>query len=190
VASQSGVGFRRTLCVRGADGAGFFLGTPTSPPKPVLYSISTTDAGKGAADDEFVLSADEKTQIPIRTRCHPILPPGPGRSIRVEHEYRRHGVCAYIAAWDVHRARLFGDVVNKISIRAFDTLVARVLSQEPYRSARRVFWIVDGGTIHRGPRAVNRLQSRHDNLKLVHLPKHASWLNQIEIYCLLAVLSG
>ena len=149
---------------------------------PVLDLYHRRWKGRTLADDEFVLSADEKTQIPIRTRCHPILPPGPGRSIRVEHEYRRHGVCAYIAAWDVHRARLFGDVVNKISIRAFDTLVARVLSQEPYRSARRVFWIVDGGTIHRGPRAVNRLQSRHDNLKLVHLPKHASWLNQIEIY--------
>lgn len=133
-------------------------------------------------DDEFVISADEKTQIPIRTRCHPLTPPAPGRPIRVEHEYRRHGVCAYIAAWDVHRARLFGDVVSKISIPAFDALVARVMSQDPYRSARRVFWVVDGGTIHRGQRAVDRLQGQYDNLTLVHLPKHASWINQIEIY--------
>lgn len=138
--------------------------------------------GRALREDEFVISADEKTQIPIRTLCHPITPPAPGRPIRVEHEYRRHGVCAYIAAWDVHRARLFGDVVHKISIVAFDALVTRVMSQEPYRSARRVFWIVDSGTIHRGQRAVDRLEGQFHNLTLVHLPKHASWINQIEIY--------
>jgi len=138
--------------------------------------------GRALTEDEFVISADEKTQIPIRTRCHPITPPASGRPMRVEHEYRRHGVCAYIAAWDVHRARLFGKVVKKISIVAFDALVAEVMNQEPYRSARRVFWIVDGGTIHRGQRAVDRLQGQFPNLTLVHLPRHASWLNQIEIY--------
>lgn len=138
--------------------------------------------GRALCGDQFVISADEKTQIPIRTRRHPITPPGPGRSMRVEHEYRRHGVCAYIAAWDVHRARLFGNVRAKISIAAFDALVAQVMAREPYRSARRVFWIVDGGTIHRGQRAADRLQARFDNLTLVHLPTHASWLNQIEIY--------
>jgi transposase len=45
-----------------------------------------------------------------------------------------------------------------------------------------VFWIVDGGTIHRGQAARERLESRFPNLTLVHLPKHASWLNQLEIY--------
>ena len=133
-------------------------------------------------DPDFAISADEKTQIPIRTRCHEIVPPAPGRAMRIEHEYRRHGVCAYVAAWDVHRARLFGKVVKKISIVVFDALVAEVMSQEPYRSARRVFWIVDSGTIHRGQRAIDRLEGRFHNLTLVHLPKHASWLNQIEIY--------
>ena len=149
---------------------------------PVLDLYHRRWHGRPLADDEFVLSADEKTQIPIRSHCHPIVPPAPGRAMRIEHEYRRHGVCAYLAAWDVHRARLFGTVVTKISIEAFDALVAAVMAQEPYRSARRVFWIVDGGTIHRGRRAVDRLEGRFPNLRLVHLPTHASWLNQIEIY--------
>ena len=52
----------------------------------------------------------------------------------------------------------------------------------PYRHARRVFWIVDNGSSHRGVRAVERLQRRYSNLVLVHGPIHASWLNQIEIY--------
>ena len=72
--------------------------------------------------------------------------------------------------------------MKKISITAFDALVAEVMAHAPYRSARRVFWIVDGGTIHRGQRAGDRLQARFPNLVLVHLPTHASWLNQIEIY--------
>jgi hypothetical protein len=149
---------------------------------PVLDLYHRCWKGRPLRKKEFVLCADEKTQIPIRTRCHAIVPPAPGRAMRVEHEYRRHGVCAYLAAWDVHRARLFGQVVKKISIVAFDALVAHVMRQEPYRSARRVFWIVDGGTIHRGQRAIERLQGRFHNLTLVHLPKHASWINQIEIY--------
>ena len=149
---------------------------------PVLDLYHRRWKGRPLAEDEFVISADEKTQIPIRTLCHEILPPAPGRAMRVEHEYRRHGVCAYVAAWDVHRARLFGKVVDKISIKVFDELVAEVMAQEPYRSARRVFWIVDGGTIHRGQRAASRLQGRFANLVLVQLPRHASWLNQIEIY--------
>jgi hypothetical protein len=149
---------------------------------PILDLYHRRWKGRALAEGEYVLCADEKTQIQIRSRCRPLTPPAPGRPIRVEHEYRRHGVCAYLAAWDVHRARLSGDVVDKISILGFDALVARVMAQEPYCSARRVYWIVDGGTIHRGQAAVDRLEGRFPNLTLLHLPKHASWLNQIEIY--------
>ncbi len=56
------------------------------------------------------------------------------------------------------------------------------MQQEPYRSAPRVFWIVDNGSSHRGATAVTRLQTQYPTLILVHLPTHASWLNQIEIY--------
>jgi len=102
--------------------------------------------------------------------------------MRVEHEYRRHGTCAYQAAWDVHNARLFGQVTEKSTIVAFDALVSDVMASSPYRSAERVFWIVDNGTVHRGQRAIDRLQGRWPGLVLVHLPIHASWLNQVEIY--------
>jgi transposase len=85
---------------------------------------------------------------------------------------------------DVHDPQrgLFGRCEPKISNQAFDELVGDVMSAEPYASARRVFWIVDNGTIHRGEKAIERLQGAWPNLVLVHLPKHASWLNQIEIY--------
>ena len=51
-----------------------------------------------------------------------------------------------------------------------------------YHDARRVFWVVDNGSSHRGVASIERLEGRYPNLTLVHLPIHASWLNQIEIY--------
>lgn len=149
---------------------------------PVLDLYHRQWKGEALGSNDFVISADEKTQIQIRTPRHETRAPGPGRAMRVEHEYRRHGVCAYLAAWDVHQARVFGQVEDRISIPAFDALVASVMERDPYRHASRVFWILDGGTIHRGQRAVDRLQSQWSNLVVVHLPTHSSWLNQIEIY--------
>jgi transposase len=55
------------------------------------------------------------------------------------------------------------------------------MTAEPYASARRVFWVVDNGSSHRGQASVNRLEGRWPTLRLVQLPIHASWLNQIEI---------
>jgi hypothetical protein len=56
------------------------------------------------------------------------------------------------------------------------------MTTEPYASARRVFWVIDNGSSHRGRSAVERLEGAWHNLRLVHLPIHASWLNQVEIY--------
>jgi len=131
---------------------------------------------------EYVLSADEKTSIQARLRIHPSLPPAAGRPMYVEHEYARGGAWAYLAAWDVHRAKVFGRCEATTGIAPFDRLVAQVMAQEPYRSARRVFWVVDNGSSHRGERARARLRATWPRLVLIHTPVHASWLNQIEIY--------
>ena len=131
---------------------------------------------------EYVISADEKTSIQARVRIHATEPTGAGQAMRVEHEYARGGALAYLAAWDVRRARVFGRCETTTGIRPFGRLVEQVMGQEPYRSARRVFWIVDNGSSHRGAPSVTRLKTAWPNLKLVHLPVHASWLNQVEIY--------
>jgi len=138
--------------------------------------------GRRLKEDEFVLSADEKTSIQARARRHTTYPTQPGSPMKVEHEYKRCGAWAYIAALDVHRAKLFGLCNHNGGILPFDRLVEQVMSQDPYNQARRVFWIVDNGSAHRGLKAIARLQGRYANLTLVHGPVHASWLNQIEIY--------
>lgn len=138
--------------------------------------------GQQLTAEEFVLSADEKTSIQARIRRHATRPVQPRAPMKVEHEYRRAGAWAYLAALDVHRAKLFGRCERTTGIEPFDRLVAQVMSQPPYCDARRVFWILDNGSSHRGPRSVARLQGRYPNLVVVHGPVHASWLNQIEIY--------
>ena len=145
-----------------------------------LYAGRWSGRRLGPAD--CVLCADEKTSIQARQRRHHSLPPIPGQPMRVEHEYRRRGAWAYVAAWDVHRAKVFGRCERRTGIASFDRLVAQVMSREPYRSAPRVFWVIDNGSSHRGPRCIARLQRRWPRLTVVHTPIHASWLNQIEIY--------
>jgi hypothetical protein len=139
-------------------------------------------AGQALEADDYVLSADEKTSIQARIRLHPSLPPRPKEAMRVEFEYERGGALAYLAAWDVRRAKVFGRCESTTGIEPFGRLVQQVMEQEPYKSARRVFWIVDNGSSHRGAAAVKRLQGQYSNVHLVHLPIHASWLNQVEIY--------
>ena len=102
--------------------------------------------------------------------------------MRIKHEYDRDGALAYLAAWDVHHAHLFGRVEPTTGIDPFGRLVTQVMTTEPYASAKRVFWIVDNGSSHRGKAAIDRLAKRSPNAVMVHTPVHASWRNQAEIY--------
>ena len=131
--------------------------------------------------DDYVISADEKSQLQALARCHPGRPSGPGHIGQVEFEYKRGGTLAYMGAYDVHQARLFGSVAEKTGIVPFMDLVERVMTLEPYASARRIYWVVDNGSSHNGQRSIDRMAAAWPNARLVHLPVHASWLNQIEI---------
>jgi hypothetical protein len=148
----------------------------------ILDLYDRTWEGRLLKDDEFVLSTDEKTSIQARRRKHPSLPPRPGSPMKIEHEYKRCGAWAYLAALDVHRAKLFGRCEKKSGIAPFDRLVENVMTRTPYKEARRVFWIMDNGSSHRAPACNLRLQNKYPRLVPVHGPIHASWLNQIEIY--------
>lgn len=131
--------------------------------------------------DDYVISADEKSQLQALRRCHPDLAVAPGRVRRVEFEYERGGTLAYMGAYDVHRACLIGHVAAKTGIVPFMELVEQVMTLEPYASAANVYWIVDNGSSHNGQRSIDRMNAAWPNAHLVHLPVHASWLNQIEI---------
>jgi len=103
---------------------------------------------------------DEKTSIQARCRCHPTLPPGRARAMRVEH------------------GQVIARCEDTTGIAPFARLVAQVMTTEPYASADRVFWIVDNGSSHRGQAAIDRMTKAWPTAHLVHTPVHASWLNQ------------
>ncbi len=148
----------------------------------VLDLYARTWQGVPLGEDEYVISADEKTSIRARCRCHPTLAPGQARAMRVNHTYGRGGALAYLAAYDVHAANVFGRCEKTTGIDPFMALVAQVMSQEPYAGAKRVFWVVDNGSSHRGKKAADRLAAAFPNAVMVHTPVQASWANQVEIY--------
>jgi hypothetical protein len=131
---------------------------------------------------DFVISADEKTSVQARHRRQKSFGAREGEGQKIEFEYTRKGALSYLAAWDVRRAKLFGRCEAKTGIAPFNRLVQDVMACEPYCSAERVFWIIDNGSSHRGLPSVSRLQGKWPQIIVVHLPIHASWLNQIEIY--------
>jgi hypothetical protein len=102
--------------------------------------------------------------------------------MRISHDYHRRGAIAYLAAYDVHRAKVFGLCVDATGITGFTALVEQVMTQQPYASADRVFWIVDNGSSRRGAKAIDPLKTQFPNAIMVHTPVHASWLNQVEIF--------
>ena len=95
----------------------------------------------------------------------------------------------YLAAWDVQQGRVMGRCEAKTGIEPFGRLVRQVMEHPEYRTPcgrcgvrSRVFWVVDDGSSHRGETSVQRMSEAYANAILVHLPVHASWLDQVEVY--------
>ncbi len=142
--------------------------------------------GHSLGPDDHVICADEKTSIQARLRR--VTAPGPGQPGRpgkpghIESDYTRAGAVQYLAAWDVRLGIPFGRIELKTGIEPFMRLVDQIMAIDLYRTANRVFLIVDNGSSHQGKKAVERVRARYPNLFLIHTPVHASWVNQIEIY--------
>jgi hypothetical protein len=149
---------------------------------PILDLYAGLWQGQPLGPKDHILSADEKTSIQARRRCHPSLPPAPRRPAYIENEYERGGALQYLAVWDVRRGYVMGRCEPTTGIAPFGRLVKQVLAEEPYRSGERLFWIVDNGSSHRGEAAKKRLRQIDSRIIVVHTPVHASWLNQVEIY--------
>jgi transposase len=138
--------------------------------------------GQPLGPGDRILSFDAKPSIQARGRIHATLPAAPGRPVRVEHEYVRHGALALLAGLDVHTGEVFASTPGTTGIVPFMDLVAQVMERPEYKNAPRVLVIVDNGSDHRGKKAADRLRAAHPNAIMIHTPVHASWLNQIEIF--------
>ena len=137
--------------------------------------------GRRLRPGDRILAVDAKPSIQARGRCRPTAAAGPGKPVRVEHEYVRHGALALLAALDVHTGKVFAATPATTGIVPFMDLIGQVMTLPEYKDAPRVFVIVDNGSDHRGQAAVRRLHDAWPNAIMIHTPVHASWLNQAEI---------
>jgi len=126
-----------------------------------------------------VLCIDEKTCIQAVTRKHPVVYPQPGSPGRFEFEYQRHGTIALLAAFDVRSGEVFGQCRRRRTGADLNQFMEAIAKRYP---EGEVFVVWDNLNIHRGP-AWDAFNQRHRRrFNFVFTPKHASWVNQIELW--------
>jgi transposase len=129
-----------------------------------------------------VLCVDEKTQIQALRRRFPLRWPKPGEPGRFEFEYRRGGVLALIGAFDVATGEVFAQCREHRSAADLVAFMEAVAERYP---TGIVYIVWDNLDIHRDGKdgRWKAFNARHGNrFRFVFTPKHASWLNQIEIW--------
>ncbi|MFS4091594.1 IS630 family transposase [Streptomyces sp. AF1A] len=126
-----------------------------------------------------VLSVDEKTAMQARSRRHPTRPAGPGRIERREFEYRRHGTASIVAALDVHTGQVLVEDITRNDSAAFIRFLR--LLDHSIGPGITIHLVLDNGSSHVS-KATRAWLAAHPRFTVHHTPKHASWLNQIEIF--------
>lgn len=152
---------------------------------------------------------DEKTGIQALERIAPTKPMRPGQAERREFEYKRHGTQCLIGNFEVATGQVIAPTVQATRTEEdFVRHIARTVATDPEASW---IFVADNLTIHcteslvqyvaqacgmgadlgkKGKRGILKsvatrkafLTDLSHRIRLVYVPKHTSWLNQIEIW--------
>lgn len=128
-----------------------------------------------------VVSVDEKP-MQVLKRIHPTHVDRRDASVRYEYEYKRHGTQVLLAAFDVRTGRVFGRVVRKRTAKALVAFMNALARRYPQRP---VYVVWDNLNTHYDGKDARwtRFNERHGHrFHFIYTPKHASWMNQVEIW--------
>jgi transposase len=156
-----------------------------------------------------VISTDEKTGMQALQRIHPTLPTRPGLIERVEFEYRRHGTLSLMANFEVATGKVLAPTLGPTRTEEdFVAHIARTIDTDPdatwifvvdqldtHKSEGLVRLVADrcgiaddlgtkgkSGILQRMATRKEFLEDRSHRIRFVYTPRHASWLNQVEIW--------
>lgn len=165
--------------------------------------------GELHASGSYVVSTDERTGMQALERLHPTLPPRRGSIERIEFEYIRHGTLCLTANFNVLTGTIIeptiaetrgnedflGHVQRLVSLNPSAGWILVVDNLDTHRSESLVRWVADqlqdtqelGEMSTRGilgsrkSRAAYLSDPSH-RIRFVYTPRHASWMNQVEIW--------
>ncbi|MGR8008453.1 IS630 family transposase [Streptomyces hypolithicus] len=153
----------------------------TRPQDPAFFTraAEVCDLYRHCPANSVVISVDEKTAMGARSRRHPTVPPAPGRAERVEFEYRRHGTASITAALNVHTGEVITEELPRNDSKHFIRFLHRLDTW--INKELTIHLVIDNGSSHTS-KATRAWLKVHPRFVVHHTPKHASWLNQVEIF--------
>jgi transposase len=130
--------------------------------------------------DGVLLSVDEKTGIQALERVRKEQPERRGQRRRIEWEYKRHGTVNLISSFNVATGQIVSEILEgKNDSDAFINFLRKLM--EEIHPKDKIYLILDNGTTHVSHKTRNFFEE-NKRLVPVFTPKHASWLNQIEMW--------
>ena len=130
-------------------------------------------------DRALVFSVDEKTSIQAKQRLAATSPAEAGRPCRREFEYRRHGTASLLAALHVHSGQVLARDIGPNNSATFISFLDHLDALLDGELA--VHLVLDNGPSHTS-KATRAWLAEHPRFVAHYTPKHASWVNQVELF--------